>query len=67
VACGGFFTLEGAGRVMSGSGYTLDQSFTGNNAAQHLSDFSAASTKSPFLFSMNVQVWSEVSVGFVES
>jgi hypothetical protein len=64
MACGGFFTLEGAGTVSHGSGYVPDQSFSGNNAAEHLSGFSGNDTKSVFHFSMVVHTWSEVSVSF---
>ncbi len=65
VACGGFFTLEGVGTVKAGHGYILDQSFSGNDGVEHLSDFSGPSTQSPFHFSMRVEPWSEVSVSFV--
>jgi hypothetical protein len=67
VACGGFFTLEGVGIVKAGHGYILDQSFNGNDGAEHLSDFSALSSQSPFHFSMRVEPWSEVSVSFIGS
>jgi len=62
IACGGFFTLEGAGSVSAGSGYTLDQSFSGNNGAEHLSG-ARGTTAAPFGFSQVVYEWSEVAVG----
>lgn len=67
IACGGFFSLEGAGSVKANPLYTLDQSFTGNNAAEHVSGFTHASTESHFRFSNTLNTWSEVSVSFVGS
>ncbi|MDA4129135.1 MAG: hypothetical protein OK457_00030 [Thaumarchaeota archaeon] len=65
IACGGFFALEGVGTIGAGPEYTLDQSFSGNNAVEHRSGFSGTSTASPFHFSMTLYAWSEVSAGFV--
>jgi hypothetical protein len=61
IACGGFFTLEGVGTVTAGPGYKLDQTFTANNAAEHVSGFTGTSTTSPFVFGQTETYWSEVS------
>jgi hypothetical protein len=66
IACGGFFTPEGAGTVSAGTGYTLDGSFSGNNGAEHLSG-SSGTTTAPFGFSQVVYYWSEVAVSLAPS
>jgi hypothetical protein len=64
IACGGFVTLDDSGLVRAGAGYTLDQSFNGNDAGEHLAGFTGGNTSSPFGFSQPVATWAEVSAGF---
>jgi hypothetical protein len=67
VACGGFFTPDGSGTVGADPGYTLDGSFNGNAAVEHLSGFNTPYTTSPFSFSQAVQSWAEVSTSIAAS
>ncbi|HYC26594.1 MAG TPA: hypothetical protein VEB67_01065 [Nitrososphaerales archaeon] len=63
IACGSFANPTGTvSNISAGTGYTLDQQFVSDFAAQHLSGFSGTSTTSPFSLGLNAPRWSEVSV-----